>query len=58
MVLGLVPWQDLAPAGMLGHYCPAAAGSAWVAARGHKQSPLLSFRFTFQRPQDLGGAKM
>lgn len=36
MVLGLVPWQDLAPVGMLENYYHAAtaAGSAWVASMG------------------------
>lgn len=60
MVLGLVPWQDLAPVGMLENYCHLQlqlALSGWL-AWGQEQSPFLSFCFTFQRPQGLGGAKV
>lgn len=45
MVLGLIPWQDLAPVGMLENYCHAttAAGSAWVASVGIRTESIPVF---------------
>ena len=49
MVLGLVPWQDLAPVGMLEHNChtTTVAGASWVASAGTRAESIPVFLLHF-----------